>query len=262
MRTGSVRRMQAVILVATAGFGGCEPAAVVSYEAQWGEGEAWTVSTGPRQTVGVLDGAEEYQFVGVSAAAVQSDGDLVVADIGSRTVRLYDASGTHLKTLGGPGSGPGDFRQPTQILVHASDSIFVWDDAAFRITKFDPDGEFAGVQGFSLEEISRSVEPPHYPGSAWMLPGGDLLVRLIEKSGKDLPSADRFRNQIGVLRVSSDLSSVETVMLFGDVEDLVPGETAAGGAGGAADVSRAPPEVGAAVGLAHRFGIASVEGLV
>ena len=191
----------------------------VSDEAQWDEGEAWTVPAEPRQTIGVLDGADEYQFVGVSAAARQSDGDLVVADLGSGTVRLYDRSGVHLETLGGQGSGPGDFRRPTQILVHAGDSIFVWDDAAFRTTKFGPDGELAGVQGADLAEIARSVEPPHYPASMVLLPGGDLLVRLVEKSGKSPPTG-MARGQSGALRVSGDLSAIDTVMLFGDVEQV------------------------------------------
>jgi hypothetical protein len=217
-----MRCAQAAIVVAVLGGAlvGCEPPAVISDEAQWGEGEAWTVLAEPAQTFGVLDGAEEYHFVGVSAAALQSDGDLVVADIGSHTVRLYDRSGAHLKTLGGHGPGPGEFRRPTQILVHAHDSIFVWDDDAFRITKFDPDGELVGVQGVGLEEIAKSAEPPLYPSSALLLPGGELLVRLVEKS-KELPSAERFRQQSGALRVSADLTTVESAVRFGGVEQVM-----------------------------------------
>ena len=47
---------------------------VESYEPQWNDGESWSVPSTPRVTIGVLDGAEEYQLFGVVAAARQSDG--------------------------------------------------------------------------------------------------------------------------------------------------------------------------------------------
>ena len=79
---------------------------------KWREGEAWSVSAEPRQSIGVVDGPVEYQFVELSSAARRSDGKVVVVDRGTRTVRLYDGEGSFLKTLGGPGSGPGEFQDP------------------------------------------------------------------------------------------------------------------------------------------------------
>jgi len=189
-------------------------------EGRWSEAEAWKVPDKPQLTIGVLDGDAEYQFFDISAAARQSDGDLVVADAGSRAVRLYDRDGVFERTLGGPGSGPGEFEDPTQILVPADDSVFVWDDAAFRITKFDSNGAFVGVRDVSRSEIANAVAPPLYPATGVLLPGGGLLVRLIQKS-KGLPATPRFRSSSGALRVSADLAQIETVMLFGDAEQVV-----------------------------------------
>jgi hypothetical protein len=193
---------------------------VLSREARWKEGEAWIVSAEPTLTLGVLAGEEEYQFSEISAAVRRSDGHLVVADAGSRTVRLYDELGVFKQRLGGPGSGPGEFQRPTQVLAHAADSIFVWDNAAFRLTKYDPEGELVSVHAVSREQVARVVEPPLYPGNGWVIPGGDVLVRLVEKR-RDLPAAGRFRGGGGLLRMSPDLADQRTLMVFGDVEQVL-----------------------------------------
>jgi len=193
---------------------------VSSSEGRWGDDEAWLVSADPRLTLGVLDGAREYQFSNISAAARQSDGDLVLADAGSRTVRLYDSGGVFKRQLGGPGSGPGEFQRPTQIRLQASDSILVWDDAAFRLTRFDSAGKFIDVHTFSRERIAKAISPPLYPGTAQLLDSSELLVRLIEK-GKDDPVEDRFRGRSGALRVSSSFAVIDTLMWFGDVEQVL-----------------------------------------
>jgi hypothetical protein len=193
---------------------------VTSRGAQWKAGESWTVPTEPEQIIGVLDGRAEYEFFDISAASRQSDGDLVVADAGSQTVRLYSSEGVFKRLLGGAGSGPGEFQRPTQILVGASDSIFVWDDDAYRITRFDSAGDFVGIHTFSRETIARAVAAPLYPGSALLLSSGALLVRLVAK-GEDLPATNRFRRRSGVLLVSPDLAVMDTLMFFGDIEQVL-----------------------------------------
>ena len=192
---------------------------VHSHGPQWGDGEAWSVSPEPQQTIGALDGPEEYQLVAVSSATRQSDGDVVIVDDGARTVRLYDREGVFLQTLGGPGSGPGEFQAPGAVLVTKGDTLVVWDQALFRMTRFDPQGGLAGVQAVDLGMISKAVEPPLYPGFVEPLADGRILVGLIEKSGKAYPSG-RFRPQSGALRVSADYSVIDTLLFFGDVEQL------------------------------------------
>ena len=192
---------------------------VESIRPLWTDGEAWSVSTEPTQTIGVLNGPEEYQLMSVSAAARQSDGDFVVVDRGARAVRLYDGEGTFVRTLGGPGSGPGEFAAPGQIMIMAGDSVAVWDDQLFRITRFTAEGELAGVHTVDMGTISKAVEPPLYPATVEPLRDGDLLVQLREKTGKASPSG-RFRQRSGALRVSADLSEIDTLKFFGDTEQI------------------------------------------
>jgi hypothetical protein len=193
---------------------------------RWGDGDGWTVSPVPTVSVGVLTGPEEYQLVEVADAVRQSDGDLVVADVGARTVRLYDASGGFIKNLGGPGSGPGEFQAPDRVLVREGDSVDVWDGTTYRITRFDPKGELNGVHTFELGAIAKALEPPLYPGTAEPLADGSILVRLIEKSVEKTSdqihggASGRFRKRSGALTVSADLSMVDTLMFFRDVEQV------------------------------------------
>lgn len=87
---------------------------VENHEPRWGDGEAWSVSFEPRLTIGATHGRSEYQLFDVSAAARQSDGDIVIVD--GCEVRVYGRNGTFIRTLGGPGSGPGEFQDPAQLL--------------------------------------------------------------------------------------------------------------------------------------------------
>ncbi len=188
---------------------------------RWMEGEGWSVSPEPTQIIGVLDGPVEYQLMSVSAAARQSDGDLVVVDRGAHTVRLYDDQGTFVRTLGGPGSGPGEFLAPGQVMITDGDSVAVWDNQLFRITRFNAEGELAGVHTVDLGTIAKAVEPPLYPATVELLRDGGLLVRLIEKVVRKggYPSG-KFRDRSGALRVSADLSEVDTLMFFGSTEQI------------------------------------------
>ena len=212
---------------------------------QWVEGQAWAVTPGPGVVIGVLEGAPEYQLVEVVGAARRSDGSLVVADRGSRTVRLYDSRGTFLQTFGGPGSGPGEFTGPASLQVTAGDTVVVWDDALLRVTRFDADGELAVVRtvdwglvasGMGLEASGMGLEaggkaavaaskgkgaaPTLYPGPMEPLPGGGFLVRLVEKASP-APGGEAYRPQSGAVRLTRDLSVADTLMMFGDTEQVM-----------------------------------------
>ena len=194
---------------------------------QWSEGEAWSVSAEPRVSIGVLDGPAEYQLFDVVAAARQSDGDLVLVDGGTREVRLYDGDGVFLTKLGGRGSGPGEFQDPVQVLVAPGDTLLVWDDVLARVTRFSSGGELIDVRTVDRGKIAKAVEPPLYPGTGRLLPDGDLLVRLTEKSvvkqatkGGNQGSPDENRARSGALRVSADYAQVDTLMFFGDAEQV------------------------------------------
>jgi hypothetical protein len=210
---------------------------VLSRSPRWVEGEAWTVSSELTVTIGVLDGPEEYQLVDVADAARRSDGSYVVADRGSQTVRMYDLDGVFLRTYGAAGSGPGEFMDPGPILVTAGDALVVWDQALLRSTRFEREGALAEVRTVDWGQLFSRLDMGTVPGKSEMVmkgaagvsglfPGpmeplgdGSLLVRLAEKTG-EVPPEGYQRKKGGALRLSSDFTNVDTLMFFGDTEQV------------------------------------------
>jgi len=208
--------------------------------ARWTKAEAWRLLPDARLSIGTVDGAPEYQFARVVAAARRPDGRILVLDGGSATVREYDAQGRFIRALGRRGSGPGEFRSPVQLFVGVGDTLMVWDSALNRLTRFGPTAELVDVRPLDRRDYAGAVDPPLYAGAVSLLPDGELLVRLSEKGavggkgggGKPAkansspgagamespPAEGRFRRRSGLLRVSHDTREVDTLKFFGDVE--------------------------------------------
>lgn len=186
----------------------------------WREREGWWVDPEPLVVVGSLGGSENEQLVEVSDAARLANGNLVVADRRTRTVRMYDGAGAFLRVLGGPGSGPGEFQSPARVMVTGGDSVLVWDEQNFRTTLFDGNGELSRVHTLDLARIAKAVDPPLYPGAVEPISGGEYLVRLVEKSGSKEVRAGSFRRRSGALKVAEDISSVDTVAFFPGEEEV------------------------------------------
>ena len=71
----------------------------------------------PEVSIGDLDGPEEYVFGNIGSIAVDDDRRVYVLDYQAQHVRVYDATGTYVETLGRPGEGPGEFFRATAIAV-------------------------------------------------------------------------------------------------------------------------------------------------
>lgn len=111
----------------------------------------WRAGETPSADIGVLEGAPEYQLEEVRHAARLSDGRILIADAGAHALRFYDADGTHIRSVGGEGSGPGEFGQIGSVFLGPGDSIWTWDWRLHRLSVFSPNGEFAR---------SAQVDPP------------------------------------------------------------------------------------------------------
>jgi sugar lactone lactonase YvrE len=74
-----------------------------------------------------------------------SNGDLYICDgYGNARVHHFGPDGTHIKSWGEPGSGPGQFVLPHGICVTHDDRVLVADRENDRIQIFDLDGQFTG----------------------------------------------------------------------------------------------------------------------
>jgi hypothetical protein len=92
--------------------------------------------------IGVLEGADEYLFGRVGDLAVDAGGGIYVFDGQVPALRYYDANGSYVRTLGGSGEGPGEYRDASLgMAVRRSDGrVVMRDPRNIRLNVYNPDG--------------------------------------------------------------------------------------------------------------------------
>ncbi|MFW6201407.1 MAG: hypothetical protein ACOC8B_02435 [Gemmatimonadota bacterium] len=123
-------------------------------ETAWETADEWRLEPEPSVAIGVVDGGPEaYQLFRVTDA-VRFPGDtVVVANSGTAELRYYDAEGRYVRSVGGSGEGPGEYRMIGFVDRLGSDSLIVWDGNLRRGTILGRDGGFGRTfPGPDLEE--------------------------------------------------------------------------------------------------------------
>ncbi len=95
-------------------------------------------------------GSDNGQFIHASGIAVDSFGNVYVADSGNNRIQKFDSSYTYLTHLGTLGSGNGQFNNPSGIAVDSLGNVYVVDLGNFRIQKFDSNYTYLTQWGFGL----------------------------------------------------------------------------------------------------------------
>ena len=89
-----------------------------------------------------IDGYE-MDLVPITGIATGPGGEIAVVQQQDYSVRVFDARGQPLRTVGGQGDGPGEFRRPTSV-GWFGDTLWAVDGALRRLTLFAADG-YAGT---------------------------------------------------------------------------------------------------------------------
>jgi hypothetical protein len=118
---------------------------VTSVAPAWEVGEEWRVAEQPLLEIGMTDGPDEYLLARVSGARRLSDGSIVVANAQTADLRLFDAEGRHLRTIGRRGKGPGEFGDILWLTTLPGDSVLTYDFPARRLSLFTSAGELVEV---------------------------------------------------------------------------------------------------------------------
>jgi hypothetical protein len=83
---------------------------------------------------------ENYMFYEAFEIAVDSKKNILVLDSGNNRVQKYDEKGNFLQTIGRKGQGPGEFEDPTGIILDSKDRVYVLELRKMHI--FDKNGDF------------------------------------------------------------------------------------------------------------------------
>ena len=127
-------------------------------EGIWDSKEKDEVTIRIEHQIGQLYGPEEFLFVSIVDATVNSKGDLYVADRGLNEIRKFNKDGQYLLTMGRKGQGPGEFQDIRTVAVNSHDDLIVYDSMLRRISIFSDNGEHIKTTKILLpdSEISPS----------------------------------------------------------------------------------------------------------
>lgn len=106
----------------------------------WAPGESWTVVE--ELSIGSLEGDAAFQFGQIAGVDVDAAGNLYVADQQAQEIRVFDATGAHLRTIGAPGAGPGELGRAVSGVFVVGEEVVVADLGNARISRFATDGTF------------------------------------------------------------------------------------------------------------------------
>src|ERR1700754_2338566 len=88
----------------------CLFSCIASELAAQNAGMPLSIDPKPRVSIGVLEGDTVYELNQVVTPFLLPDGKVVIPLRQANTIRVFSASGVFIKSYGGAGSGPGEFR--------------------------------------------------------------------------------------------------------------------------------------------------------
>ena len=148
--------------------------------------------------IGSIDVEGPALFGSVAGYAVDGMGRIYVLDRHARELRVFDREGTHVRTVGRDGAGPGEFGDPIAVAVEpASQWLVVVDVGNGRYTRFDTAGIYLGttprrIGGYSVPaQVGFDPEGRFYEGASARF--GDDSGPALFRFDATLARSDTFR---------------------------------------------------------------------
>ena len=172
----------------------------------WSPAEAWRLE--PDLQVGEIDGP--LAFGRINWVAPASEGGMLVLDAQTHLVHVFDSTGRPVRSFGGEGEGPGEFRRPA--------SVTALDDGGFAVGQgFPPVLHWLTAEGDYL----RSSRLPIARDEAGTRTAGSFGVWQVTPSG-------RVFVQVQLIDPGADDGEMPVVLLEVDAEGAVAPDTIAG----------------------------------
>ena len=155
--------------------------------------------------VGSLSGEEWEQFGSIRRVAFAGAGQLYVFDSQADYIFVVGQGGELRRTFGGPGDGPGEFRNPDGLAVMRDGRVVILDTGYPGYHLFKADGEYE--RRVRLPGSGRRMMHTDY----FPYPGGDAVVSAVGSQPLVIQFFDEARDKSHTNR------PVERLILTGDV---------------------------------------------
>lgn len=196
---------------------------VTNHAPQWDEGLPWEIDPEPRIRIGGED-PEVGQLIWRVIGAHRLGNGNIAALVGAQTSRrivILDRSGGLVRTIGGPGEGPGEFIEPIHLQRLPGDTLVTWERHFGRVTSFDTLGNHLAIRHLDRDRLGAAVR---FGGGGarlqFALPGGAYVV-----SGRRprTPLAEReigsvIRDTVVYVRMHEDYSA-DTLGYYAGMEE-------------------------------------------
>jgi DNA-binding beta-propeller fold protein YncE len=151
------------------------------------------------------------QFQAAAGIAVDSSGNIYVADQGANVVRKYSSTGTSIGTIGSVGSGDGQFNAPVGLAMDSGNNLYVADTGNNRIQKFNSAGTFVtkwGTAGSGNGELNApqgvAVDTV---GTVYVADTGNSRVQLFSNTGTFIDACGSAGSGDGQFAFAIDVAS-------------------------------------------------------
>lgn len=160
---------------------------IVSYARADAPEQRWALDATPMLQIGGTTDEGPSAFADIMGVVRLGDGRIAVANQRPSEIRLFDASGRFLRSLGRNGQGPGEFNLILWRLLRSADTL-IGIDNSMRAQVFDPLGE--------LRRSLPRARPPASRGNPARLAfdaDGSAVVQAVELTSQTTaPDADVF----------------------------------------------------------------------
>ena len=137
-------------------------------------GNIWVVDSGVLSTVDRVqkfnssgtylsqfgkEGTGNGEFISPEAIAIDSEGNILVADTGNHRYQEFNSAGEFVRKVGSEGTGNGQFKSPRGIAVDSEGRVWVADSGNARLQRFSSKGAYQTQFGKYGPNDGQFVEP-------------------------------------------------------------------------------------------------------